>query len=128
MRRNGATPPAIWVENVVVELGDVRVLEEVTFSVNPGALVGVVGPNGGGKTTLFNVIVGLVPTNRRQCAHLPASSQAGAWGRCIRSSERESQLAVSPHRLGCGHAGAGSKDRLATSTWTPRSRDGEAVP
>ena len=60
MRRNGATPPAIWVENVVVELGDVRVLEEVTFSVNPGALVGVVGPNGGGKTTLFNVIVGLV--------------------------------------------------------------------
>ena len=49
------------VEGVTVELGGVHVLEDVSFSVDSGVLMGVVGPNGGGKSTLFNSIVGLVP-------------------------------------------------------------------
>ncbi|MCI0438550.1 MAG: metal ABC transporter ATP-binding protein [Chloroflexi bacterium] len=64
MRANGLidhSTPAIVAENVSVELGGARVLEGVSFSAGPGSLMGVVGPNGGGKSTLFNSIVGLLP-------------------------------------------------------------------
>ena len=43
-----------------VELGNEVILDNVSFSIKKGTLVGVVGPNGGGKTTLFNTILGLV--------------------------------------------------------------------
>lgn len=40
--------------------GERRLLmENVSFSVPPGAVVGIVGGNGVGKTTLFNLIMGL---------------------------------------------------------------------
>ena len=48
-------------EGCCVELGNEVVLDDVTFSIKEGTLVGVVGPNGGGKTTLFNTMLGLVP-------------------------------------------------------------------
>ena len=38
--------------------GDRLLVEDMTFSLPPGAIVGVVGPNGAGKTTLFRMIVG----------------------------------------------------------------------
>ncbi len=44
-----------------VEYGDTLALDNVTFTVNEGKLVAVVGPNGGGKSTLFNAMTGLVP-------------------------------------------------------------------
>jgi ABC-type Mn2+/Zn2+ transport system ATPase subunit len=40
------------------------VLEDVTFSVPKGAMVGIVGPNGGGKSTLLKAVLGLVPKLR----------------------------------------------------------------
>ena len=43
-------------EGCCVELGNEVVLDDVTFSIKEGTLVGVVGPNGGGKTTLFNTM------------------------------------------------------------------------
>lgn len=51
--------------DVVIEAKDVcksfgeRVLvENLTFTVPPGAIVGIIGPNGAGKTTLFRMITG----------------------------------------------------------------------
>jgi manganese/iron transport system ATP-binding protein/manganese/zinc/iron transport system ATP- binding protein len=38
-----------------------RVLRDVTFSAAPGQIVGVLGPNGGGKTTLFRALLGELP-------------------------------------------------------------------
>src|SRR3989304_7425186 len=38
----------------------VRVLNDVSFSVNKGEIFGFVGPNGAGKTTTFKVILGFV--------------------------------------------------------------------
>lgn len=37
-----------------------RVVDKVSFVVNPGEVVGLLGPNGAGKTTSFNIAVGLV--------------------------------------------------------------------
>jgi zinc transport system ATP-binding protein len=40
------------------------VLEDVSLSVRELDFIGIVGPNGGGKTTLFKVLLGLIPVAR----------------------------------------------------------------
>jgi sulfate-transporting ATPase len=57
-------PPGPRLGNVVVEaegvakgFGDRLLYEDLSFSLPPGAIVGVIGPNGAGKTTLFRMIV-----------------------------------------------------------------------
>ena len=58
--------PAITVEGVSFAYGDVPVLEEVDLSVAAGEFLGLVGPNGGGKSTLLKLILGLLtPTTGR---------------------------------------------------------------
>ncbi|MFC5338101.1 energy-dependent translational throttle protein EttA [Leucobacter denitrificans] len=54
--------------NVVIEakdlvkgFGDRKLIEGLSFSLPPNGIVGVIGPNGVGKTTLFKTIVGLEP-------------------------------------------------------------------
>src|SRR5262249_4463197 len=46
------------VERVTRSFGGVRAVSEVSFSVGEGELVGVMGPNGSGKATLFNLNTG----------------------------------------------------------------------
>lgn len=55
---------AISVENVSVDLGSVKVLEDVSFDIDHGVMVALVGPNGAGKSTLFKAILGLLPVSR----------------------------------------------------------------
>jgi len=46
------------VRDVSLQFGGVKVLEGVTFTVEPGQIFGLVGPNGAGKTSLFNCVSG----------------------------------------------------------------------
>ncbi len=39
-------------------MGDKLLIENLSFTVPPGAIVGVIGPNGAGKSTLFRMIIG----------------------------------------------------------------------
>jgi zinc transport system ATP-binding protein len=39
---------------------DIAALENVSFSVHPGDYIGLVGPNGGGKSTLLKAVLGLI--------------------------------------------------------------------
>src|SRR5690625_7461627 len=41
--------------------GDRKLIDGLSFSLPPNGIVGVIGPNGVGKTTLFKTIVGLEP-------------------------------------------------------------------
>jgi len=52
--------PAVTMEGVDFGFGGGLVLEDVTFSIAAGDFVGVVGPNGGGKTTLIKLILGIL--------------------------------------------------------------------
>ncbi len=48
----------IEVEGVSKHYGDKQLIENLSFSIPPGAIVGVIGPNGAGKSTLFRMITG----------------------------------------------------------------------
>ncbi|NMF89262.1 energy-dependent translational throttle protein EttA [Aromatoleum petrolei] len=43
---------------VTKAFGDKLLMDKVSFSIPPGAIVGVIGPNGAGKSTLFKMIEG----------------------------------------------------------------------
>nr|WP_247003992.1 ATP-binding cassette domain-containing protein [Halosolutus gelatinilyticus] len=53
-------PASVTVENCSLSFDDLRVLEELSLTVEPGEFVGVVGPNGAGKTTLLRTISGAI--------------------------------------------------------------------
>ena len=48
----------LQLSNVCKRYGDVAVLENVSFIANPGDRLGLIGPNGCGKTTLLRIIAG----------------------------------------------------------------------
>ena len=52
---------ALQVRAMSISFGGVRALDGVDLDVAPGEIVGLIGPTGAGKTTLFDCISGLVP-------------------------------------------------------------------
>ncbi len=52
--------PAIEVEKLSHSFGDRPALKEVSFTVAAGEIFGLLGPNGGGKTTLFRILTTLL--------------------------------------------------------------------
>jgi branched-chain amino acid transport system ATP-binding protein len=51
--------PLLTVDGLVKRFGGFRALDVLSFSVGAGEILGLVGPNGSGKTTCINVISGL---------------------------------------------------------------------
>ncbi|MFP4365249.1 MAG: metal ABC transporter ATP-binding protein [Spirochaetia bacterium] len=52
--------PVIIYENVRFGYTNTPVVEEISFTVSSGELVSIIGPNGGGKTTLLKLSLGLI--------------------------------------------------------------------
>ncbi len=78
-------------KNVDFCYGDVPVLENVSFDVNAGDYLGVIGPNGGGKTTLLNLMLGLIK---------PSSGEIKVFGERIAELKKErAKIGYVPQRL-----------------------------
>ena len=54
------------VRHLCAGYGKRRILEDISFSLDPGELVGVLGENGSGKTTLLKSVCGILP-HRGEC-------------------------------------------------------------
>ncbi len=52
--------PVIVVDHLTRRFGDFVAVNEVTFDVQPGEIIGYLGPNGSGKTTTFRMLLGLL--------------------------------------------------------------------
>ena len=50
----------IDIAHLTKRFGDVLALDDVSFGVTPGTIVGFLGPNGAGKSTCLKTLVGLV--------------------------------------------------------------------
>jgi branched-chain amino acid transport system ATP-binding protein len=50
------------IEQLQVEFGGIRAVNQASFSLEPGEIRGLIGPNGAGKTSIINAITRTVPT------------------------------------------------------------------
>jgi ABC-type branched-subunit amino acid transport system ATPase component len=72
LRARGEELNSIWlgsfimleIEKLCKHFGGLAALREVSLKVSEGSFIGLIGPNGSGKTTFFNVLTGVVkPTS-----------------------------------------------------------------
>ena len=55
--------PLIKLEKISLSFGKRQILENISFDINKGEILGMLGPNGVGKSTIFNLITGLIKPN-----------------------------------------------------------------
>lgn len=55
--------PLLKVTGLKKAYGAIQAVAGVSFEVNPGEIFGVIGPNGSGKTTMFNSVLGQIKPN-----------------------------------------------------------------
>ena len=81
-----AATAEVKVRGLTKAFGDVKAVDRLSFTVDPGSITGFLGPNGAGKTTTLRMLLGLVRPDAgtatiggRSYAELPApSDQVGA--------------------------------------------------
>ena len=67
----------LQVSNASKSFGDNTLFERVSFTLNRGERVGLIGPNGCGKTTLFRIILGEIQPDTGSVLLSPGDVQAG---------------------------------------------------
>ena len=55
--------PLIKLEKISLSFGKRQILENISSNINKGEILGMLGPNGVGKSTIFNLITGLIKPN-----------------------------------------------------------------
>ena len=60
----------LQVEDLSKRFGGLMAVQQLSFSVEPGEILGTIGPNGAGKTTLLNLISNLYVPNSGKIFYL----------------------------------------------------------
>ena len=55
--------PVLHLKKISLTYGKRQILDDISFKVNSGQVLGLLGPNGVGKSTIFNLITGLIKPN-----------------------------------------------------------------
>ncbi|MFJ2711438.1 metal ABC transporter ATP-binding protein [Pseudomonas sp. NPDC087346] len=78
LSRAGSLPqvlgPTLDFSNVCLTLGRTTILDQVTFQVQPGSVHALVGPNGGGKSSLIKTLLGQMPHQGRLSLQWPGET------------------------------------------------------
>ena len=69
-----ATPPLLDVSDLTVLRNGRPVLDRISFSLGRGEIMSVIGPNGGGKTTLLRAVLGLLTPDSGTSRLAPGTS------------------------------------------------------
>ncbi|MDQ7056253.1 MAG: ATP-binding cassette domain-containing protein [Persephonella sp.] len=67
----------LYVKDLTVKLGGRVIIEEVSLNIKEGEIVAIVGPNGGGKTTLIKSCLGLIKPSKGYVEVLGLQPQEG---------------------------------------------------
>jgi len=101
--------PAVLVEKLYRLYGPRTALDDVTFSVSHGEMFALLGPNGGGKTTLFKILSTLLPATRGavhifgQCLSLNPHAVRERLGVVFQSPSLDRKLTVVENLQHHGH-------------------------
>ncbi len=79
----------IELDNVNYVVNDQTILEYISFTVRTGEYLGIIGPNGGGKTTLLRIMLGLIE---------PDSGSVNMFGQKLEDFKARHQLGYVPQR------------------------------
>ncbi len=114
---------AIRVDDLSHAYGERRALDGVTFEIQRGAIFGLLGPNGGGKTTLFRVLSTLLPVQSGRVSVLDCDIVANSAairrriGVTFQSPSLDRRLTVRENLVHQGHLyglrGRALSDRIA---------------
>ncbi len=81
--------PVFEVSNLTFRANEQSILEEISLTILPGDYCAIIGPNGGGKTTLIRLLLGL---------EKPTSGQIKLFGQPINKFKRWSKIGYVPQR------------------------------
>ena len=117
---------AISVENLTHRYGDRIALDDISCCILSKSITGFLGPNGGGKTTLFSLLSGLLPVQSGRVTALgyDLRRQTAAWRQCIgvtfQTPALDRRLTVRENLIHQGHlyglSGGDLTDRISALT------------
>ena len=58
--------PILQMKNISKRYGQQNVLQDLNMSIMPSSITGILGPNGSGKTTIFNILLGIIKMDSGQ--------------------------------------------------------------
>ena len=85
--------PVVEARNVSKSFGKVRILEDVSFAIRRGEMVGLIGASGSGKSTLIRAIAGLTPIDRARPDGPSGASEIVLFARPIQQGGRVARSA-----------------------------------